>query len=152
MCITFICHRQTWWWCFLCVRRQKDGWCGCNSSVKGLLAALLERHAQLWWENNTSMHHLHLKGTIYHRKGGSGTKLFSVYWFLSPVYVPVCAAHQQGLLYIHWGIGWGTIHAPWSFLQDVWGRQAYLTRHYEVDMLLACLGNKRLDMSWKWYR
>lgn len=64
---------------------------------------------------NTSMDHLHLKGNIYHGEGETGEQS-------SPLHigtvscVSVCAAHQQCLLYIHRGIWWGTIHAPWSFL------------------------------------
>lgn len=84
-------------------------------------------------------------GVFIMGKVDSGTELFFVYWFLPSAYVSVCAAHQQCLFYIHWGIWWGTIHAPRSFLQDVLGRQADLTRHYEVDMLLARLVNKKVQ-------
>ena len=53
---------------------------------------LLKWHAQLWWENNTSTDHLHLKGSIYHGKGRCRNKdpLHVLVLFLSRVRVCVC--------------------------------------------------------------
>lgn len=103
---------------FCVVKKRWLMWMQQLCERRRLSALLLEWHAQLWWENNTSMDHLHLKGNIYHGKGRRWNKapLCVLVLFLSLVYVSVCAAHQQCLLNIHRGIWWGTIHAPWCFL------------------------------------
>lgn len=68
------------------------------------------------------MDDLHLKGNIYHGKEtveqSSSGCIRTVLVSFVPVCVcmSVCVAHQQCLFYIHWGIRWGTIHAPWGFL------------------------------------